>query len=179
MLNRKLSELEADDLGAYSADVFFTVGSAPDFKYFLPRIFELSVRKEFSWPTPEVVFAKLPLANWEQWPDEEKVAILDVVKKKFESLLQDPGSDGSDVDQWICALGRCLPDVTPYLTPLLEQANEPKLLAFVERNAAAFTTNKLSNSFWDSAPDNEGRVVAWLNQPQIRTMLSERYGMIF
>jgi len=94
-------------------------------------------------------------------------------------VIQDPGSNGSDIDEWFCALGRCLADVTPYLNMLLQQANEDKLLGFIEWNPSAFTKNKLDNAFWDSAPANHQRVLSWLNQKQVRALLSERYGMIF
>lgn len=179
LLEVKLRELGAAQLSGYAADVFLTVGSLADFKYFLPRILELSVKQEFLWPDPEVVFGKLQLADWDSWPEQERNPILELMRNKFEAVIQNPGSYGSDIDQWVCALGRCVADVTPYLNPLLQPANEDKLLAFIESNPLAFTRNMLDNPFWDSAPANYQRVLAWLNQKQVKALLSERYGMIF
>ena len=150
-----------------------------DFKYFLPRILEICVRDEFLWPDPEVVTRKLVLANWLDWPTEEQVAVTDLLKAKFEALLSDPNSYGSEIDTWVCALGRCLPNPTPHLDLLLESRHQDKLLAFIECNGSLFTKNKLDNAFWEDARENEQRVVHWLHQPSVTRLLSERYGMVF
>lgn len=179
LLTTPLRELTADQLGGYTADAFFTVGETPDFKYFLPRILELAVREEFLWPDPEVVTRKLTLADWLGWPTVEKDAISDLLKAKFETLLNDPNSDGSAIDQWICALGCCLPDPTPFLGPLLRPQHQDKLLAVIEHNGSLFTKNKLDNAFWEEAGENEERVVRWFHQPAVKQLLSKRYGMVF
>lgn len=179
LLKHDLRELEASELSSYAADLFFTVGGSDDFKYFLPRILQLSVNEEFLWPDPEIVFRKLPMAEWEQWPEDERAAILRLIKSKFDSLLKNPESTGSDIDQWVCALGQCAPDITPYLNQLFEQANEDKLISFVEWNLSVFTKKKLDNAFWETAVDNGRRVLAWLNQDRIKALLAERYGMKF
>ena len=179
LLKHKLRELEADEIGNYAADVFLTVGSLDDFKYFLPRILELSVNERFSWPDPEVVFGKLKLADWENWPEDERTAILELINKKFSGLLEDSESDGSDVDKWVCALGRCVSDITSYLNQLLGEASKDRLLSFVEWNISALTENKLDNAFWEDAPVNAQRLLEWLNQDRIKALLAEQYGMRF
>jgi hypothetical protein len=180
LLNRNLLELTADELRNYAGDVFLTVGSLADFKYFLPRILDLSVTEKFSWwPTPEVVLGKLPLAGWDHWLEIERKVVMDLLNERFAALIQDANSDGSDIDTWVCALGRCVPDVTPYLEPLLEEANQGKLLSFIEWNPSAFSEAKLANGFWKDAIDNQQRVLAWLNQDRVKRLLSEKYGMLF
>lgn len=174
-----LRELTADQLSSYAADVFFTMGEVPDFKYFLPRVLELSVKDEFLWPEPEVVTRKLLLAQWCDWPAEEQIVIADLLKAKFATLLNDPNSNGSEIDEWICALGQCLQDPRPFMAPLLEPHHEDKLLAFIECNGSLFTKSTLDNPFWEDARENERRVVQWLHQPSVTTLLSKRYGMVF
>src|SRR5262245_47745850 len=75
LLRIKREELSADDLMTYAADVFLTMGTVQDFKYFLPRILELSVTDQFTWPDPEVALAKLHLGEWEQWPETERAPV--------------------------------------------------------------------------------------------------------
>ena len=179
LLKPSLKELGADLLGKYAADVFFTVGSEADFKYFAPRILELAVHGEFLWPDPEVALAKLRLADWERWPEEERTSVLDLLRVKFRDLLDDPKSRDSDVDQWICALGQCVSDLTVYLNQLFDPGRDEKLWEFIELNLSIFTKGKLSNGFWDSAPASEEQVREWLNQPAVRALLSDRYGMRF
>jgi hypothetical protein len=179
LLDRKLRMLTADELGNYAADVFLTVGSLADFKYFLPRMMELSVKEEFSWPTPEVMLGKLKLADWYDWPEIERVPVLSLLEEKFARLLQDANTEGQDIDQWICALGLCMPDITPYLEPLLHEDHESKLLGVIEWNHSLFDKGKLGNAFWKEAPDNERRVIAWLTQLRVKQLLNEKYGMVF
>jgi hypothetical protein len=179
MLTKPIRQLTADELGQYAADAFLTVGELPDFKYFLPRILELAVRSEFVWPDPEVVMGKLPLAQWYEWPTEEQVIVSELLKAKLAALLDDPDSRGSEIDGWVCALGRCLPDPIPFLELFLEPPHQDKLRAFVEHNESLFTKNMLDNPFWSDARENEQRVVRWLNEPAVRAVLSGRYGMVF
>jgi hypothetical protein len=94
-------------------------------------------------------------------------------------LLTDPASTGSDIDEWVCALGGCVADITPYLNPLFEEAYEDKLISFVEWNLSAFTENRLANAFWREGSVNERRVLEWLDQPRVQALLTERYGMRF
>jgi hypothetical protein len=147
LLGRKLTELSADDLMSYASNVFLTVGSVPDFKYFLPRILDHSVNERFNWPDPEVVFGKLKLAAWTDWPQGENNAIIDLLNEKFTRLLENENTIGIEIDTWVCAMARCLPDVTPYLEPLLSEANETKLLSFIEWNWTAMSEGKLANAF--------------------------------
>jgi hypothetical protein len=179
LLNGELMLLSADQLSSYAASVFLTVGSLKDFKYFWPRILDLSVHEMFLWPDPEVVLGKLRLADWHLWPDTERVPIINLLKEKFVRLLEDENSEGLDVDQWVCAFGRCFPDVISYLEPLLATANEIKLLNFIEWNWSALSEGKLANGFWEDAPENCQRLVDWLKQPQVERLLIEKYGTAF
>lgn len=179
LLRSTLDELGADDLGSYAADVFFTVGSLADFKYFLPRILDLAVHQEFSWPDPEVSLAKLRLAEWENWPEEERTAILNLLQEKFRYLLDEPKMCGLDIDRWVCALGQCVSDITVYLDQLFDPGRDEKLWGFIESNLSIFTKNKLANAFWDSAPEGEQQARDWLNRPEVKALLSDRYGMRF
>jgi hypothetical protein len=179
LLSTPLRDLSADQLRGYAADAFFTMADVADFKYFLPRILELCVQDKFFWPYPEVVTRKLMLANWLDWPTVEQVAVSDPLEAKFDAVLNEPNNDGSEIDKWLCALGRCLPDLTPCLAPLLRSQHQDKLLALIEYNGSLFTKAKLDNPFWKDASENEQRVVRWLHQPSVTRLLSERYGMIF
>src|SRR5262245_48486489 len=170
-LNHKLAELTAAELTRYAADVFLTMGDVKDFKHFLPRILEISVHDDSWWPGPEVVLNKLRLAEWHEWPENEKTAVLNLLNEKFAALVKDPDAEGFDVDTWLCALGRCVDDISPYLNLLEKEASEEKLLGFIEENNAALSGGKLANSFWDS-PMNERRVIEWLRSEPVKQLLT-------
>jgi len=174
LLNCKMEELTPEQLGKYAFDVFLTVGEVADFKYFLPRIFEITVSDDAWYVDPEVVLAKLRLAEWSNWPQNERVAVESLLNKKFATLINDPDAEGPDIDKWICALGRCVDDISPYLELLLTEASEEKLLSFMEWNQTALTEGKLANAFWDS-PTNELRLLEWIKSEPVKALLKENY----
>ena len=179
LLKRDRRGLTADELSEYAASVFLTVGSPGDFKYFLPRILELSLNDEFVWPDLEVALGKLRLADWYEWPESERAAVLYVLEEKFASLLQEEESYGPTIDEWICALGGCVSDITPYLDQLLKSEAKSHFLSFVEWNYEDWREGRLTNPFWSDAPDNQQRVLEWLNKAEVKRLLSEEYGMVF
>jgi hypothetical protein len=62
LLNVQLKDVDPEKLDRYANMVFLTMGEIEDFKYFLPRILELTVKNELS--LTEVVLGKLASANW-------------------------------------------------------------------------------------------------------------------
>jgi len=177
LLSRKLEDLNESELSEYAADVFLTVGTLRDFRYFLPRILELSVGEAFLWPYPQIVLRKLRLAGWAEWPEDERTAVLEVLQDKFEALILSSNAHGQDINQWLCAIGQFVDDLNPYLDQIL-QADDERLSEIVEWNLSAFTKGELGSSFWEPGSTNERRFLAWLNQqPRIKAILSDRYGM--
>jgi hypothetical protein len=51
-----------------------TWGDAGDFRYFAPRLLELSTAGALVWPDIEIVFTKLAQAGWREWPERRAVA---------------------------------------------------------------------------------------------------------
>ena len=179
LLKRKLHELTIEELSGYVMGVFLTVGSVADFKYFLPRIIELVTTRDWLADLePEIALERLRLAGWDEWPERERSAVLRVLEEKYSSLLNDEDSDSFEIDGWICALGQCVPDITPYLDQLLGSSH---VLDFVERNFKSWQVGEeLANPFWrENAPENAARVLAWLNSAEVKRLLSEEYGMVF
>lgn len=176
LLKPGLSELNPDLLSHYAMDLFCTAGDVPDFKYFLPRILELSVTVNGWWPDPEVVLSRLRLAEWQEWPDNEKETILALLNEKFRTLLKDPDTKGEDIDTWICALSHCMDDISPYLAQLLHEASEDQILSFVALNYPTLPKGELYNAFWDSGL-NEKRLKEWLTSGPVKQLISEKYGI--
>lgn len=54
LLSRPLRELSAEELSSYASSVFLTVGDEEEFRYFVPRILEISATDPGWWPDPEV-----------------------------------------------------------------------------------------------------------------------------
>jgi hypothetical protein len=145
-------EMTPDQLSRYSAKVFTTVGGLSDYKYFLPRIFELTAA-ESGWPDTEIVLGKLKLAEWQYWPKEEHRAVQTFVDAWFEAeaLAVKPSDDEyyhSRIDELICGIAKTGIGLEPYLNRLLDH---PLALAdFYYSNAEMLSDkDRLSNAFWE------------------------------
>ncbi|WP_426491562.1 hypothetical protein [Hymenobacter sp. 102] len=69
-----LADLSEAQLQRYAFKAMTTWGNTTDFRYFLPRLLELSLRPDADIEK-ETVFCKLELAGWTSWPAAEQAAI--------------------------------------------------------------------------------------------------------
>ena len=72
--SKKLRALENDDLNYYAFKAMTTFGDKEDFKHYLPRIFELTAKKELVVDT-FVILGKLEYASWQNWDKDEQTTI--------------------------------------------------------------------------------------------------------
>ena len=63
LLTNPLRDISPDELSVYASKVFLTVGAESDFRYFVPRIFEILATESGWWPDPEVVGRALARAG--------------------------------------------------------------------------------------------------------------------
>jgi hypothetical protein len=166
LLGVPLRQLTAEQLWQYSFSLFLTVGNIAEFEYFFPRIIELA-----SVPFPqleiEVVFKKPAMAGWpNEWRKDRRKSF----QTYLEAMIASWASTVCEIDNWVCALAFCRPDIDAHLDVLMsgsDAANE-NLLAFHEANRESLIKNKLSNSFWDRSSDTHARVVAWLQRTDVQ-----------
>lgn len=89
--SRPLRQLTTADLDRYVRSALSTWGGIDEFKHFLPRIFELIVRRPNA--IDPLVFEKLEAAEWKSWPHIER----DAVNGYIDALWQWALSVGPDV----------------------------------------------------------------------------------
>lgn len=70
-----LRELAPEALDAYACNACDTVGSEPDFRYFLPRIFELAAAEAWGFPDGAWAIRRLRLTGWQCWDAAEQAAV--------------------------------------------------------------------------------------------------------
>jgi len=87
LLARPLRELRFDDLGNYSFSAMTTQGNVNDFRYLLPRLFDGVVNEPFGYNC-EILFGKLKLAKWFDWPVAEIAAIQTFLHTLWQTALQ-------------------------------------------------------------------------------------------
>ena len=170
LLSKPLRSLTDQELSSYASSLFLTVGDEADFRYFLPRIFEISANEVGWWPDPEIVLGKLRRAGWNSWTPKEREAILKFIDAVLDDCMKD---SQSDIDTWVCAIAHCVDDMIPYLEKIKQ--NTESLIRLYEENSQALIKGKLSNAFWEDARDKGVQVIEWFNSPEIIKIINEYY----
>lgn len=85
---KQLRELQADDLYYYAFKAMTTWGTVEAFKHYLPRIFELISRLEWTRMHVETVFGKLAYGHWKTWPQKEQEVINTFCAAFWQSLVE-------------------------------------------------------------------------------------------
>lgn len=74
--SKQLRELEDEDLSRYAFKAMTTWGDVSDYKHYLPRIFELTAKRQLIVDT-FVTLGKLEYGKWTAWDKEEQDAIIE------------------------------------------------------------------------------------------------------
>jgi hypothetical protein len=159
LLATPLRELRADHLWRYITGAYLTVGGDRDFRYLLPRIFELAALEAGMVPDPEIVLGKLARAGWEKWRESERAAVLAFIDAWFAEALQQDlrGADYADqTETLLCAIACAGQPLSEWLSRLTQPVNAPVLAALRARHP-----HELS-PFWEDAPDGWAEVSAFL-----------------
>jgi len=158
--------LTAGELEGFAMKALTTWGDADDLRRLLPRVLELIATED---PFPfqvETVFGKLRLGGWMAWPGEEREAL----GLYFDAIWRDSlanAEDGSRTSDLLCALGRAVEELQPFL-----KIWENCLLASGYGQLVEFMADGLSNSFWTEAKTQCGQVVGWLTDPETERRLT-------
>jgi len=112
LVSRPLRELSADDLSRYAFKAMSTWGTEADFRYFAPRVLDLTAAGAMAWPGFEIVCGKLGqagLRTWTQRPAVEEFlrAFWTATLRRFPAAVPI-----SEVTAGIAAVAR---DISPYL----------------------------------------------------------------
>lgn len=173
LLSKKLRNIESCDLKNYTECVFVGVGELNDFKYFLPRILEILANHVDWWngvltdsglhnyfTKPELFFSKLKvLAEWKDWPERERQAIIYFLDSMLDELLQRDKDAGWEIDSCICSLSLCIDDVSPYLQRLVEPQNRRKAREFYLVHRESLEGMKPLGYWWDEVEDKQQEIV--------------------
>jgi hypothetical protein len=161
LLSSPLRELNGDQLWRYITGAYLTVGGDRDFRYLMPRIFELAAVGPFGVPNTEIVLGKLALARWETWKAAEREAVLEFIDAWFSVALERGSLHANDgwIDQTeaiLCGMARAGLPIVEWLIRLTEPAYEPILADLRQRNPRDLSP------FWDDAPDSFAQLSTFL-----------------
>lgn len=166
LLTTPLREVTGQELWRYASGAFLTVGGEFDFRYFLPRILDISVSDPANANDPEIVIGKLALANWRLWPAKEQEVIEAFLDAWFEvALARDLAEDndgwvGMGAESVLCGAARSGIPLTRWLIRLHDPLVGPVLSDLKSRFPGELS------SFWDTAPQGFKELSTILSQGQ-------------
>lgn len=180
LVSTPLRNLQADQIRAYARTAISTTGDASDLRYFWPRLAELSVLNELG-VDPQIVFSKPRLGCWHAWSAEERGALLALVAAKMNTLAVQPASPtvAWELDTWVCAFGQFVDDITPFLSSLLQDSSanaHNMLFEWFTLNEEQLAAGWLRNPFWNGAPVNARRLIAWFSSQPVVDAIDQALG---
>ncbi|HET7013870.1 MAG TPA: hypothetical protein VFI65_08170 [Streptosporangiaceae bacterium] len=112
LVSRPLRELSAEDLSRYAFKAMSTWGTEADFRYFAPRVLDLTVSGAMDWPGFEVVCGKLDQAGLRAW--SQRPAVEEFLRAFWTTTLHRfPASLPVSEAMWgVATVAR---DLSPYL----------------------------------------------------------------
>jgi hypothetical protein len=163
-----LRQLSAQELKRYSFKAISTWGTVEQFKYLLPRLFELVVYEGFGYD-PEILFKKPRYGGLASWPDTEQQAVAGYCGALWRfSLARHPLIDYLpafvNIEDSLCSVAQIVDDLHPLLQLWDSETTTATLhLAdFVAENASTLLANgALSNAFWEERPEQVKQVADW------------------
>ncbi|MEV4140762.1 hypothetical protein AB0J72_52430 [Dactylosporangium sp. NPDC049742] len=153
----------------YAAAVPFTAGSPDDFRYFLPRLLEVSVTDGFAgpdadfmgWPTIEPFLSRLRLTAWTTWDPAERSTVRAFLDAFWhDTLTTDPSAAAISAGDALCGIGNAEDDLTPYLDTWADLLPAPHPSAHLHDMRA----QSYVNAFWDDRGPQHDQVTAWLEE---------------
>jgi hypothetical protein len=166
LLTTPLRKLSGQQLWPYVSGAFLTVGGEDDFRYLLPRIFDISVSDPANANDPEIVIGKLALANWRAWSAREQIVVEEFLDAWFESALvrdlteADDGWIGTEAESVLCGAARAELPLQRWLIRLNDPIAAPVLADLKER-----FPDQLS-PFWELTPTGLAELSTILAQGQ-------------
>lgn len=171
LLNIPLRTITAEQLSNYASTVFLTVGATTDYRYFLPRILEISATDPGWWPDAEVVGRGLRDAQWMTWGAREKEAITQLYQAKLDAILSE--QDPFELDSWVCGIAIAGLSLTPYLSAI--EANPSATLDLYTRNSDPHYGIQLANEFWSYSNIGAKQLTDWFYSPSVSGLILESY----
>lgn len=163
-----LRSLSFDDLEQYAVKAMTTWGKVEHFKYFLPRLFELTIEHRDDFMDLAVVFGKLKYGDVQSWKLTEQEAITKFFREYWDLQLSKPPTSPYDsyIDSVLCGLSNGSYCVAEFLDSwLLTPSSSAKqhLATLVENNASSILSRgEMSSAFWQKHEMPHAQTLTWL-----------------
>jgi hypothetical protein len=95
LISKKLRDLTDKDLSLFAGKVILTWGDENDYKFYLPRILELTAELKTPYDI-WTLYSRLEDADWKTWNEDEQTAINNFTLELWNNLL----NDNSEKAEW-------------------------------------------------------------------------------
>lgn len=157
LVGRPLRELSSDELEEYARKALTTWGTLNDYKYFLPRVMELTLAGSFSYCT-EMMLEKLSYGQFPDWERVERQAVVQVLRSAWRDAVGEMNVELADAI--LCSVSAIVENISFFLDDADQKGPEFKDEYVVQCGNAI--KRKLGNSFWKRDSSNYQRVLDWV-----------------
>ncbi len=170
-----LHDLPGKHLISYAFSAITTQGSADDFRYFLPRLFE-AITQDLDGVCPEILFGKLTYARWQTWPTEDKEAIRAYMHALWRTTLGSYPLERAlppffEIETVLACIAQTNDPLKPFLVEWTECQALPSdllLLQFVGYHGNEFADGQSPHeAFWKKHEERAQALRRWLLHPDI------------
>ena len=142
--DQPLRALDSQDLEQYAFKALTTWGTVEDYKYFLPRIIEMTL-------------GKLAYGDFASWPLHERQAIEDFLLDAWTDAVRSNAVE--EADELLCGAARVMDTA-----PLLELADriDPEFRDTYRMTCSRHDKRRLRNSYWDRDSERYKAVLDWV-----------------
>jgi hypothetical protein len=159
LLTTDLAQLTGDDLWRYTTGTFLTIGGPRDFRYLLPRIFEIAANDLGSSPGAEIVLGKLKLAEWQSWSSKNQFVVTEFIDAWLRHALVADLQDRliCQTESVLCGAAIAGMSLSRWHKQLRSRDALPVLNGLREIHEVGIT------GFWEEAPEGFSELAEMLN----------------
>lgn len=164
-------EVPTSLMDMYASDAVGTAGDARHFRYYLPRMLELTLREEEGL-YPERHAATVRYTRLDSWSEEHQRALIDFYHATIQCMIEWEYFD--TLDDWICAIGTSECGIEPFLKVL--EGSPAAVVAFFAANVPKINKGRLHGA-WHRPSIEHDTVVEWFYSPSVRQILLDACGI--
>lgn len=174
--SKALRELNVSDINRYAFKAITTWGEIHHFKYFLPRLLELSLENLDELSFPEVLFGKLEHAHWKTWPKTEQAAIEEYLHLLSERYLwttceTDRRDDMTTPLGCLAATGLSLLPFLNRWTAINTKDAADRLCCLIDEHSDLLLSKGRLDTLWGDPEQASQELIQWLASDAVRNYL--------
>jgi hypothetical protein len=171
LTSKRLRLLDVEDVQEYASAALTTVGTAEDYKHFLPRLLDLAV--ESGVVEPQTIALKLNYADWRAWPKNEQQTLEDIFLRAGVDAFKQH-TDDDLAARWLASLAILNIDLDRLRAEVITFNTDCCALQLADLllSDTLFATDPFERAYWTYVPDQTVQETrSWLLSGETRRLL--------